>query len=285
MEVIVGKNSGFCSGVKNAVKKAEEQVLTNQKIYCLGELVHNNQVIDSLEKKGMITVNNLEQIDNGEKVIFRAHGEPKEIYELAYRKKLEIIDLTCGKVKIIHDKVDKQKENCFIIILGEKKHPEVIGTKSFAGENSYVIENEDDILDAYMKFENTSLSKVYIVGQTTMSNKLFNDLSKEIEKKFVHVECIIDKTICNATQIRQEETMNLSKDFHTMIIIGGKNSANTKALAKISEENSKNVYCIETADEIKEENFINIDRVGIIAGASTPEQSIEDVKNKLKNLK
>ena len=165
MEIVNGKTAGFCAGVNYAVKMAEENI-KNEKIYCLGELVHNGQVINKLEKKGMITVDDIEKVPNNSKVIFRAHGEPEIIYKKAKEKGLEIIDLTCGRVKLIHDKVRKEKDKSFIIIVGKAKHPEVIGIKGFAGENSYIIENEDDILDAYMKYEKNKTGRVFVVSQT-----------------------------------------------------------------------------------------------------------------------
>ena len=185
MEIIVGKLSGFCPGVKNTIKKAEIALKEKKEVYCLGEIIHNGQVIKSLENKGMITVNNIEDIPNGENVIFRAHGEPEISYEKAEKKNLKIIDLTCGNVKIIHDKVKEKKENYFIIILGNKKHPEVIGTKGFSGKNSYVIESEDDILDAYIECEKSNLRQVYIVSQTTFGDKEFEELALERKKNFV----------------------------------------------------------------------------------------------------
>ena len=284
MEVVIGKMAGFCAGVENAVKKAEECIKEKENVYCLGELVHNKQVIEELEKKGMKTVETLEEIPEWAIVIFRAHGEPEKRYEEAKQKKLEIKDLTCGKVTVIHRKVEKEKANSFIIILGKKKHPEVIGTKGFAGSNSYVVESEDDILDAYMEYEKTNLGRVYVVGQTTISSKKFDDLAIEIEKNFIEADVIIDKTICNATEVRQKETEEMSKKFHTMIIIGGKNSSNTKELVKIAEKNCQNVYAIETVDEIKNINFSNCESIGIMAGASTPKESILNVKEYLENL-
>ena len=190
MEIIVGKLSGFCPGVKNTIKKAEIALKEKKEVYCLGEIIHNGQVIKSLENKGMITVNNIEDIPNGENVIFRAHGEPEISYEKAEKKNLKIMDLTCGNVKIIHDKVKEKKENYFIIILGNKKHPEVIGTKGFSGKNSYVIESEDDILDAYIECEKSNLRQVYIVSQTTFGDKEFDELALEIEKNFVEFNII-----------------------------------------------------------------------------------------------
>lgn len=283
MEVIVGKMAGFCAGVNYAVKVAEEK-LEKEKIYCLGEIVHNGQVIKKLETKGMITVENIDEVPDGEKVIFRAHGEAECIYEKAKNKNLEIIDLTCGRVKIIHEKVKKEREKSFIIIMGKPKHPEVIGTKGFARENSFIIESEDDILDAYMEYEKTNIGRVYVVSQTTFSSAKFDKLKEEIEKNFIEADVIVDKTICNATEKRQQETKNLAKDFHTMIIIGGKNSSNTRELANIAKTECENVYCIETLKDLKNIDFSGLDKIGIMAGASTPKESIKEIEEFLKKI-
>lgn len=283
MEIVIGKTAGFCAGVNYAVKMAEENI-KNEKIYCLGELVHNGQVINKLEKKGMITVDNIEKVPNNSKVIFRAHGEPEIIYKKAKEKGLEIIDLTCGRVKLIHDKVRKEKDKSFIIIVGKAKHPEVIGIKGFAGENSYIIENEDDILDSYMKYEKNKTGRVFVVSQTTFSSEKFDKLRKEIETNFIEADVIVDKTICDATEKRQKETREIAKDFHTMIIIGGKNSSNTRELVNVAKEECENVYSIETAEELKKIDFSNIDKVGIMAGASTPKESITEIEEFLKGV-
>lgn len=284
MEVIIGKLAGFCPGVENTIKKAKEILEINDTVYCLGEIVHNKQVIEELEKQGMITVESLEEIPENSKVIFRAHGEPEYKYEIAKKRNLEIYDLTCGKVTAIHKKVQKEKEDAFIIILGKKKHPEVLGTKGFAGENSYVVETEDDILDAYMEYEKTEIGRVYVVAQTTISSSYFDTLAEEIENNFIEADVVIDKTICNATEIRQKETKEMSKKLKSMVIIGGKNSSNTKELAKIAEENCENVYLIETVEEIKNIDFSKIKEIGIMAGASTPKESIKEVEEYLKSL-
>lgn len=280
MNIIVGKNAGFCAGVDFTIKKANE-LLKDGAIYCLGEIVHNKQVIDDLENKGMITVNTIEEIPDNSRVIFRAHGEPISTYEKAKSKKLQIEDLTCANVKVIHNKVKKAKEDSFIIVVGVKNHPETIGTIGFAGENSYVIENENDILDSYIEYEKTLLGQVLIVSQTTFSSKKFDELSVEIEKNFCEADVIIDKTICNSTENRQLEAKKMSSESDTMLIIGGKNSSNTKKLFEISNENCENVYYIQTVEDLKNIQFSSDDTVGIMAGASTPRYIIEDVKNYL----
>lgn len=284
MEVVVGKMAGFCPGVEGAIKKARTALETRDRVYCLGEIVHNKQVVNSLEKDGMITVESLDEVPDNSTVLIRAHGEPETTYKKAESKNLEVLDATCGKVLSIHKKVEREKEDSFIIILGKKNHPEVLGTKGFAGENSFVIETEDDILDAYMKYEITDLGRVYVVGQTTISSSYFDILAKEIEKEFYEAEVCIDKTICNATEIRQKETLEMSKKFHTMIIIGGKNSSNTKELYKIAENNCQKVYLIETVEEIRDIDFSEIENIGIMAGASTPKESINEVKEYLESL-
>ena len=284
MNIYIGKTAGFCNGVKTAVDKAKEIVQKNEKVYCLGEIVHNRQVVEKLENNGMIIVNDIEEVPDGETVIFRAHGEAKKIYERAKEKKLQVVDTTCGKVKAIHIKVEKEKENSFIILIGKKKHPETIGTIGFAGENCFVVESEDDILDAYMEYEKTNLGRVFIVSQTTFSSKLFDEIIKQIEINFIEADVIVDKTICDTTEIRQAETSKMAKEYHYMFVIGGKNSSNTKELVKIAQENCENVYSIETVEEIKNIKFDLDKNAGIIAGASTPQESILEVKRYLEGV-
>lgn len=283
MKITIGKTAGFCPGVKNAVEKAKKVLEIEDKIYCLGEIVHNKQVIQTLEKSGMITVENIDEIPNNSKVIFRSHGEPKIRYDIANEKNLEIIDLTCGNVKSVHFKVEREKENSFIIIIGKENHPEIIGTQGYAGENSYVIESEDDILDAYMEYEKTSLGRVYVVSQTTLSSEKFDKLVKEIETNFIEADIIVDKTICSATETKQKDTREIAKKADVMVVIGGKNSANTKELIKIAKEECKNVYGIETAKELENEDFSKVSNVAITAGASTPSEVIEEVKSFFEN--
>ena len=278
-----GKNAGFCGGVAYTIKKANE-LLEEDEIYCLGEIIHNKQVIKSLEEKGMKTVNNIEDIPNGSRVIFRAHGEPINTYKRANEKNLQIQDLTCGRVRIIHDKVEKAKEDSFIIVVGNRNHPETIGTIGFAGENSYVIESEDDILDCYIKYENTAIGKVFVVVQTTFSSRKFDELAVEIERNFWEADVIIDKTICDSTENRQLEAQKLSSECDMIFVIGGKNSSNTKKLFEISSENCEKVYFIETVDDVEKIQFCPNDKVGILAGASTPKEIINEIKEYVERI-
>lgn len=279
MEVIVGKYAGFCGGVKLAVQKTDEAVTKNKNIYCLGDIVHNKQVIENLEAKGLKIVYDINDVPNGSKMIIRSHGESKKIYELAKEKNLEIIDTTCGNVKLLHNKVERASKDSFIIVIGEKGHAETVSHIGFAGENSCVIEDEEDILDAYMKFEDTDLHKVYVVAQTTFSMEKFDKLEKEIYTNFVEADVVVDKTICNATETKQNECEAMSKEVDCMIVVGGKSSANTRKLVDISEKNCKKVYFIQTVKDIENEKFDDIKKVGIMAGASTPKYIIDEIKD------
>ena len=181
-------------------------------------------------------------------------------------------------------KVKNARKDSFVIIIGDKSHAETIGTSGFAGANYYVVEEEADILDAYMEYEKTNLGKVYVCSQTTFSSKKFDELAQEIQHNFYEAEVIVDKTICNATELRQEECAKIAKEVDAMIIIGGKNSANTKKLVDISQEKLEKVFWIQTLDNLKEEDFTGITRMGIMAGASTPSDIIVEVENYIKNL-
>lgn len=277
MEIICGKLNGFCAGVNYTIKKATELLEnTNETIYCLGEIIHNERVIEELENKGMITINDINEAPNNSKVIFRAHGEAKEIYEIANSKNIKIFDLTCGKIKIIRNKIEKNKDDSFIIIIGKKNHPETIGNISFTKPFGSIIETIDDINSVYEEFKLSNLKKVYIIAQTTFSSKKYDEYVNIIQDTFKDTKIIIDKTICDATENRQTEANELSKTVDKMIIIGGKHSSNTKELAKITEKNCE-TYLIQTIEDLKDCEFNETDKIGVISGASTPLEAINEI--------
>lgn len=284
MEIIVGKLAGFCYGVNNAVTKAEEIVKREKDVYCIGEIVHNRQVVNKLENIGMKTVENIEEVPDGKSVIFRSHGMPEITYKLAESKKLKVYDLTCPSVIGLHEKVKKKRNDYFIILVGKRGHAENLGTIGFAGENSFILENEDDIIDCYKKYEESNLNKVYVVFQTTFNMKKAEYLAEEIKHEFYETDVIVDNTICNATEQRQKEVKELAKSVNKMVIVGGKNSSNTLKLVQISEEFCQNVYHVETKNELNKDVFDENDVVGIMAGASTPKECIEEVKEFLRQI-
>ena len=277
MEIVVGKTAGFCFGVKRAVDGAKEQINKNKKIFCLGEIVHNKQVVDELESEGIIFINNIEEA-NG-KTIIRAHGVEKNIYEKANELNIELVDYTCPNVLKIHKIADEYLKNGYYIFLcGSKKHPENIGTISHCGNNYSVIEKEDDVFKALDRFKKSKFKKLLLISQTTYSLEKFYKIEEiinnELEK---NIEIIIKNTICRATEIRQKETDEISKKVDYMIIIGGVNSSNTRKLFDIAKNNCENCVCIETAIELNLQDCIKYNKIGIMAGASTPKKSIEEV--------
>ena len=282
MKITIGKTSGFCNGVLNTVKKAEN-ALGNEKVYCLGEIVHNERVIHELEANGMITINKIEDAPNNSKVIIRAHGELKETYDRAKEKNLEILDLTCGKIKAIRVKISKKLEDHYIIIIGKKNHPESLGVLSFSGDNSNIIEDKEDINEIIDKVNNSLLNKIYIVSQTTFNSDKFDELISIIKNKTTK-EVIVDKTICDATSKRQNETRELSKIVDTMIIVGGKKSSNTKELEIIAKENCDNVILIQEKNDLNNNQIVG-EHIGIMAGASTPTILVEETIEELKQEK
>ena len=281
MNIVIGKYSGFCAGVNYTYNKAKEEI-KNGKTYCLGEIIHNEQVIKELEDLGMITVDKIEDIPNNSRVIFRAHGEPLKNYLYAKEHNLEVIDLTCGRVKLIHNKVSSKKDDSFILIIGKKSHPEIIGTLGFSGDNSYVIENDSDIIDALTKVKKSKINKVYIVSQTTFSSSLFDKLVNIIKDKFNNIEIKIDKTICDATEKRQNEVLELSKNSNKMIVIGSKNSSNTKELFNIAINNCKDTYLVQDENDLSNIKFNKEDKVSVVAGASAPKYLIDSIVEKIK---
>ncbi len=277
MEIVLGKTAGFCYGVRNAVQKAEEKLKKHKNVSCLGELVHNGQVIKKLEKLGLKIVERVE--DSNNKVIIRAHGIAKEIYHKAKKLNIEIFDFTCPNVLKIHKIADEYaSKGYYIFLIGGKNHPESLGTISFCGKDSYLIETKEEIDEAIKSFKNSNIKKLLIIVQTTFSLEKFNSYVRQIKQKIDEdVELQVKNTICNATKIRQEETCEISKKVQCMIIIGGKNSSNTKKLYDIAKENCENTMIVETKDELDAEAIKQFEKIGIMAGASTPDDSIEGV--------
>lgn len=282
MEILVGKTAGFCYGVKRAVDGAKDEIKeTKEPIYCLGEIVHNKQVVKELEKEG---INFIEDIKDAKgKTIIRAHGVPEEIYKEAEKRNIELKDYTCPNVLKIHKIVEEySKEGYYVLLCGSKKHPENIGTISYCKDNSYIVEKEDDALKALEQLEKIEIKKLLLISQTTYSLEKFYIIEEIIKNELPKdIELVVKNTICKATELRQKETEEISKKVDSMIIIGGKNSSNTKKLYEIALENCKNTICIETKDELEKELYKDSETIGIMAGASTPQKSIDEVVNVL----
>lgn len=286
MEIILGKTAGFCYGVKRAVDGSKEQLIDNEEnIYCLGELVHNKQVIEELEENGIKFIEDIDEVNKeNSKVIIRAHGIEKNIYKKAEKSNIKIVDYTCPNVLKIHKIAEEYQKNGYHIFLtGTENHPEIIGTISYCGTKFNLITTEEDIEKAIEDFNKENTKKLLLISQTTYSMKKFKEIEKLIKEKLENNnEVVVKNTICLATELRQRETEDISKDVDMMIIIGGKNSSNTKKLYEIAKENCKNTISVETKADIKKDTMNKISKVGIMAGASTPEKSIEEIINYIK---
>jgi len=275
MEVIIGENAGFCFGVNNAVERAKEYAKQNKEVNCLGQLVHNKQVTEELKTLGIKFINTVDEARKP--VVIRAHGVTEETYKILEAKKIKYIDLTCPKVLKIHEIAQKYKsEGYYIFVVGNKSHPETIGTTSFCGEDYFVIEKKEDVEKALEIYKTKKNKNSCIIAQTTYSLKEFNKIVEILKNTINDIE--IKNTICNATQIRQEETEKISRQVELMIIVGGKNSSNSTKLYEIAKQNCKKTIFIETEKEINKKILKGIRKVGIMAGASTPCECIEKVK-------
>lgn len=315
MDIVVGKTAGFCYGVNNAVAKTRQTLEDNKEnnTYCLGELVHNKQVVQKLEALGLKVIEDVNELskttNKNDKVIIRAHGVSKQVYDKIEELGYEIVDLTCPNVLAIHKIVESFIEKgYYIFLVGQRNHPEVIGTYGWCincttgtiGDtqnccknvpkgtdyldekitpNCSIIEMEEDIDTEIEEFNNSKFENLLIVGQTTFSLEKFNtfvDIIKTKTSRNVEVR----NTICNATRLRQEEVEKIAKGVPFMIIIGGKNSSNTKKLYEIANKFTETV-CVETVEELDLDNVRRYNKIGIMAGASTPNESIEAVKNSI----
>lgn len=276
MEVILAKTAGFCFGVKRAVEQVYEQTGNDKKIYTYGPIIHNEEVVKDLEKKGVQVINDLEELTevNEGTVIIRSHGVPEDIYHAINNRNLECIDATCPFVKRIHKTVEKESLNgCQIVIIGNDGHPEVEGIKGWSKTPAIVIESQEEAEN----FINKTNQRLCIVSQTTFNYKKFQELVEIFQKKGYDI--IVVNTICSATEERQTEASKIAGQVDAMIVIGGTHSSNTRKLFEICSKECENTYFIQTLDDLNLDLPKSVRLVGITAGASTPNNIIEEVQN------
>ena len=276
MEVILAKSAGFCFGVKRAVETVYEQTGTENQIYTYGPIIHNEEVVKDLESKGVTVLEgeeDLRKLDKGT-VVIRSHGVPREICEMIEKKGLTCVDATCPFVKRIHRIVEKESgEGRRIIIIGNPGHPEVEGIMGWSHTPAAVIESAEEA----EKFTCLPGEKLCLVSQTTFNYNKFKELVEIFQKKGYNITIV--NTICNATDKRQTEAREIADKVDAMIVIGGKHSSNTRKLYEICRERCKSTYLIQTLDDLHLELPETAALVGITAGASTPNNIIEEVQN------
>ena len=275
MEVIVAKTAGFCFGVKRAVEQVYEQIEKAEKpVYTYGPIIHNEFVVKDLEEKGVCVLNTEEELSalTDGIVVIRSHGVGKHIYDLLEAHHITVVDATCPFVKKIHRIVEKQTaEGRRVIIIGSPEHPEVQCIRGWGNDTTLVVEKPEQIDDLLLSKE----EKLCIVSQTTFNYKKFQDLVEKFEKKGYDI--LVLNTICNATQERQVEARRIASEVDAMIVIGGKHSSNTQKLYEICQKECKNTYFIQSLGDFNPECVNSVRSVGITAGASTPNQIIEEV--------
>lgn len=282
-EIKVAKSAGFCFGVDRAVKLVYGELEKgNKSVATLGPIIHNADVVNDLTDKGVRIADSVDDLKEGEKAVIRSHGVGKKIYEGLDQKGNAYIDATCPFVARIHKIVrEKTEEGYFILIAGDKDHPEVQGIVGHCDENYYVFKDEDQLKSFFSKNYKNLEKKLAIVAQTTYNILIWGECLKVIPKDDENI--LVFDTICNATSQRQSDAALLSKEVDVMIVVGGKNSSNTIKLYNVCSENCPS-YHIENADELYSLNLKNAEKIGITAGASTPAYIIKEVQNTMAEI-
>ena len=279
MKIEMAKNSGFCMGVRKAILKIVDELNSSEeKIYMYGPLIHNPQTIEVLKNRGLITIDTLEELNNRQ-IAIRTHGIPVEENSKIRKSAKRTINLTCSRVARVQSIIKKYSgEGYYTIIIGDKDHAEVVGLKSYARAGVQVVSDIEDINGI------EPADKYIIVSQTTHERNQFDQLVLEISKKIKNVY-VID-TICDSTRLRQDDVKNgIKNGIDTLVVVGGKNSANTSRLVKIGIDNGIKSFHIETDAELKKEDFKDSKYVLVTAGASTPGWIINNVLEKLYIIK
>jgi 4-hydroxy-3-methylbut-2-enyl diphosphate reductase len=277
MEIKIAKHAGFCFGVRRAVDLAEKALENGQKVYCMGSLIHNQQVIEKLEQKGLVTIKTIDEIPKDAIFLVRSHGIDPEIVQKIVERGNVILDATCPFVRKAQLAAAEFYKNGYdIIICGDPLHAEVIGINAWTNNSAKIIHDADEIKN--LEFKTT----VGIISQTTQKIELLKEVTAEVLEKTKHV--IIKNTICLDSSTKQAEVSALAKEVDLMIVIGGKNSSNTGKLVQLSLAQKTTTKHIETATELQADWFKNIQKVGISAGASTAQFLIDEVVEKIKKI-
>jgi len=276
MKVELAKSAGFCFGVEKAVNTVyEEAKKENEIVYTLGPIIHNEEVVKDMKKRGVeaVKMDDLASLPKGT-VIIRSHGVSRDVYNFVKQSGHRVVDATCPFVKKIHAIVSVQSgKGKTVVIIGNPDHPEVMGIKGWGDENTYAVENIEQFINLDLKKN----EEIIIVAQTTFNHKKFQEIIDKISLLGYDVRCF--NTICNATQERQAEAKKIASNVDAMIVIGDKKSSNTGKLVEICQEECKNTVFIQTLEDLNYDALLSVDSVGITAGASTPKHIIEEVQN------
>ena len=278
-EIRRAENAGFCFGVKQAIEKAEKAAEQNPgEIYSMGSLIHNERVTRDLEKRGIRVIESLDEIsapgtvkdvplrDATPKVIIRSHGEGRALYQKAKERGIVLIDATCPFVARIHHLVNDTDKQ--VVIVGDRNHPEVLGISGWCRKPAVIVSSYEEACEI-------PEDDLFVVTQTTIREQMLRDVLQALEEQGKNYQ--VNNTICNATSKRQESCEKLARESDLMIVVGGRNSSNTKKLYEISKKNCANSYFVENIEDLPLKEVAKCNRIGIAAGASTPECTIKEV--------
>ena len=276
MKILVAKDAGYCFGVRDAVNLAKKSGEEYESVFMLGDIVHNEDVVDDLNKSGSVVVNNLDEIPEDKPVLFRAHGTDPKVWKEAQKKKLNIIDATCPLVTDIHEEIKiLESENRKTIIIGDHGHDEVMGIAAQV-KNPIIISNVEEAHSL------RKMKRAGVVSQSTQMIENVQDIINVLMGKVYDLRFV--NTICFPTRRNHEQIKELAEICDLMIVIGSFTSANSKRLTQLSLARNKNSYQVMDENDIDKAWFDNIESVGISAGASTPDNIINNVVKKVKTI-
>ena len=276
MKIIIAKNAGYCFGVRDAVNMAHDVAKKEGEVYMLGDIVHNERVVEDLDNSGAKVVNSLDEVPKDGTVLFRAHGTKNDVWDEAREKKMNIVDATCPLVHKIHEDVrNLYAEGRKIIVIGDHGHDEVVAIADQVPKTIVISSVEEAVAQKRIR-------KAGIVSQSTQTIENVQEIIKILMTKVFDLRFV--NTICFPTKRNQNQIKDLAKIVDTMIIIGSFTSANSKRLTSLSKLINKNTYQVTCADELQDDWFLKSESVGISAGASTPDYLIEEVSNRISSL-
>jgi len=278
MKIILAKNRGFCSGVKRSIRLAEKALAEiSGPIYILNDIVHNQAVIDNLKQKGLVRVDDANKVKTGTLVI-SAHGIPRNIITEAKVRGLDVIDTTCPLVYRIHDTAKGLIDSGYVVILfGDPGHDEVKGIRTVDPDNIHILDSIDDINDLPQ-----FVKPIAFISQSTRSIAEFDKTAERLRQRYGSVR--VENTICRATRLRQESIHQLAKQVESVIVVGSKTSANSNRLVEAALSHGIKAYLIDNADELNTAWLDGIENLGVTSGASTPEDLVDEVLAKIKNI-
>lgn len=277
MEIILAEEAGFCFGVRRALELAEKATRQREIVYSLGPLIHNRQVVERLSEQGLLVCDNPEDLPPGSVVLIRAHGTGPATYELAAQRQLTLIDATCPFVARVHERAaDFAGQGYQILVLGDPNHPEAQGIVAYTGGQAIIVSTPQDLEKVNLR------ERIAVVCQTTQTREALRAVVDALLPQIS--ELVVANTICEATIKRQEASVQVARRVDVMIVVGGYHSANTRCLAEICTATGTRTHHIETAEELHPEWLRDVGKVGVAAGASTPQEAIEAVVARLQQI-